>query len=851
MIKTKRQSIRLPKSILPLRYKLTIRPDLESFTFSGQEIIYINIKKPITSITLHAKDLDIETVEIFQKDNSQFASKINYNTKSETTTFYFKNKTRIGKAKLSIIFSGIINDSLRGFYRSRYEINGITKHIATTQFEATDARRAFPCFDEPAHKAIFDVSLIIPNEHTAISNTLPIKIAPHEAGYKIVSFSPTPKMSTYLLAFIIGDFEYIENHTKNNVKVRVFTTHGKKHQAKFALEVAIKSLEFYEEYFNIPYPLKTLDMIAIPDFESGAMENWGAITYRETAILVDENHTALPNKQWVALVIAHEIAHQWFGNLVTMHWWTDLWLNEGFASYIEYLAIDHIFPNWKIWNHFMISDHNVALSLDGLKNSHPIEVKVNHPNEINEIFDKISYSKGAAIIRMLAKYLGEETFRTGLHYYLKKHSFKNTSTINLWESLEKVSGKPVGQIMKTWTRQTGYPLISINPNIHNSDTIEIKQERFLVNRAVRKETPQNNLWTIPLEINNEKILLKQKKIEINNNFIGKINKGENAFIRVNYTIDQLNLIKNDILENKLSPIDRLAIIRDLFALAEGGYIKTSFVLEYTLIYRNETEYMVWSEISQGISKIHNLIALEKFNQKYQKYVLNLFTPLANKKGFEPKVKENHEDVFLRNLSIAKSGIYGDQKIINQAQILFKERLKKSINKDIRGSIYQIVASNGNEKEWATFEKLYKEEKMQEEKDRLARALASFKDKNLLSKTLNFALSNNVRIQDSPFMIIAVWQNVYGRDIAWSFVKNNWTNLNKKYGQGGHFINKLLSPLENHIAIKDIIDIDKFFSKNTTPGAERALEQAKEKIITNASWVKADKLDIERWLNKNF
>lgn len=394
----KKKSVLLDKDIIPTSYDLTLKPDLEAFVFSGKEVIEIDLKSPKKSITLHSRDIDIETAEIIYGKENIFAEKISYNKASETATIHFKEKIKKGKVKLSLVFSGIINESLRGFYNSKYVIDGVTKHIATTQFEATDARRAFPCFDEPAQKAVFHVSLIVPGEHTAISNTLPISIKEHEAGYKVVQFAPTPKMSTYLLAFIIGDFEYIEGWTKDKVQVRIFTTKGKSHQAKFALEVAIKSLEFYNEYFDIPYPLPILDMIAIPDFESGAMENWGAITYRETAILVDEENSSLSNKQWIALVISHELAHQWFGNLVTMHWWTDLWLNEGFASYIEYLAVDHIFPNWKIWDQFLTADFSSALRLDSLSNSHPIEVKVHHPNEINEIFDSVSYSKGVFLI---------------------------------------------------------------------------------------------------------------------------------------------------------------------------------------------------------------------------------------------------------------------------------------------------------------------------------------------------------------------------------------------------------------------------------------------------------------------
>ncbi|MEA3399217.1 MAG: M1 family metallopeptidase, partial [Patescibacteria group bacterium] len=781
---------RLPIHITPIKYNLTLKPDLNSFTFDGKEEIQISLDKEIKSITLHSKGLDIETVKISQKKNFQFADKITYNQKTETVTFYFKKNIKKGRAKISIVFKGIINDKLRGFYRSKYTIKGKTKYLATTQFEATDARRAFPCFDEPSHKAKFNVSLIIPGSYTAISNTLPSSIKEHEGGYKIVNFSPTPKMSTYLLAFIIGEFEYLEGFTKDKVQVRVFTTKGKKHQAKFALEVAIKSLEYYNEYFNIPYPLPTLDLIAIPDFESAAMENWGAVTFRETAILVDKKHTSLSAKQWVAIVISHELAHQWFGNLVTMHWWTDLWLNEGFASYMENLCVDHLFPKWKIWDLYLGGRYNLALRLDSLSNSHPIEVKVNHPDEISEIFDMVSYAKGSAVVRMLAEYLGHDKFRDGLRHYLKKHSYKNTQTVQLWESFEKISKKPIKEMMNSWTKQTGYPLVKVDEN-------KIEQERFFSSRKIKRI---KQLWNIPID---GKLITKRKeKFESN----GKINLHEKSFIRTQYK--NLPKLKN------LSTEDRLGIIRDLFALAEGGYISTPEVLEFCLKYKNEKEYVVWSEIATGVNRIHSLVPIDK-------YALELFSPLARRLGWESK------NIFLKNLALSQVAYYGDKKIIKEAQKRFK---KGNIPADLRSIIYNITARNGSEKEWKTFHKMYLKEEMHEEKERCGYALTRFKDKKLLTKTLEFAMSDEVRNQDTPFLITATWRNKEGRDLTWKFIKKNYKKILKEYGEGGHFLSGLLTPLGTHLT--GLEEIKKFFKKNTAPGADRTLEQIYEKIESN-------------------
>jgi len=855
-----KQSVRLPKHISPIRYKLTLKPDLEAFTFGGREVIDISITKSTKELTMHSLDINIASskyqVVSSKGKEEEFAYKISYDKASETVTFYFKKPIPKGKATLSLVFEGVINESLRGFYKSRYEIDGETKYLATTQFEATDARRAFPCFDEPEQKAVFDVSLVIPGNHTAISNTLPQSISEHEAGYKVVEFASTPRMSTYLLAFIIGDFEYVEGYTKDKVQVRVFTTKGKSHQAKFALDVAIESLEFYNEYFGIPYPLPILDMIAIPDFESAAMENWGAITYRESAILVDEDHTSLSNKQWIAVVIAHEIAHQWFGNLVTMRWWTDLWLNEGFASYMENLCVDHMFPKWHIWDLYLADRYQVALRLDSLANSHPIEVTVHHPKEIGEIFDMVSYAKGSAVIRQLSAYIGADKFRMGLQHYLKKHSYKNTDTVDLWDSFEKISKKPIKAIMRTWTRETGYPIISVSKGKLGYVG---KQERFFSSRISARQNTRKTIWQIPFEYqsNNDtiKILATQKSFPLLGTSIGKVNVGEGSFIRVRYDNETLNRLRVNIEKNELPVRDRLGIIRDLFALAESGHISTTDALEFTLAYKNETEYIIWSEIAGGLNRIYNIFSSDsknpKFIQSYKSYALSLFSPLAKNLGWGKTKGESHSTTFLRSLALAGAGYYGDMDVIKKAQKLFSNRNKLKIEADIRSVVYGIVARNGGHKEWKALSHMYNIEKLHEEQDRIARALCQFDDKVLLKETLSFAMSKNVREQDTPSIIATVWNNSKGRDLAWKFVKSKWGVLLKKYGEGGHFLGRLVSPLGSHTKVSDVKDAERFFKKNTAPGAERTLEQSYERILSNSAWIKSDHKKLTSWLKQNF
>ncbi len=847
----KRPSVRLGSSVVPTRYKLTLAPDLDAGTFKGEERIDVVIFKGLREITLHSKDLEILASKISFAKTDVFAKKISYDAKRETATLLFEKIIPKGKAKLSLEFRGLLSDSLRGFYKSKYMHEGVERTIATTQFEATDARRAFPCFDEPAHKAVFHVSLVVPSNKTAISNTLPIATREHTPGYQIIDFAPTPKMSTYLLAFIIGDFEFLERKTKSGVKVRVFTTAGKKHQGKFALDTTVRCLEFYESYFGIPYPLDTLDTIALPDFESAAMENWGAITYRESALLVDDEHTSLSSKQWTAIVICHELAHQWFGNLVTMEWWTDLWLNEGFASYIEYLAADKLFPEWKLWEQFVAIDLAIALRLDSLQTTHPIEVDVHDPSEIGEIFDEISYQKGASVIRMLAEYIGERDFRDGLRYYLKKHSYKNTLTTDLWDAFEKISKKPVKKMMHVWTRKGGHPVVSVE---EKRGQLVFSQERFFRSAISKKNAKDKTLWPIPLSIfagsehKVTKVFMERRTYTMpkpNTPWL-KLNTDETGVYRTKYSPELLKTLHRPIEEMKLTPEDRLGIIRDLFALTEAGEMPTDLVLEFVASYRKETSYIVWSEILSGLSRVKNLYHGAEWTKGYDAYVRWILDPIVTHIGFEKKESEAHSDTLLRSMVLSVASAYGVPRVVTHAKRLFQ---KGKVHPDLRGFVYVAYARHGGETNYKRLLALYKSETLHEEKNRLAGAMTHFRDKTLLARTLDFSLSSNVRTQDAPSIIAGVLMNQHGRDIAWKFIKANWKELLNRYGMGGHTLSRVVKPVGFFVTEKTAKDVQAFFKKHAHPGAERAVAQALEGIRANAMWREKEKKVVKKFAQK--
>lgn len=849
--KSKQKNVRLERHIVPTHYEITLKPDLEAHTFSGSEVITVTLTKAANEITLHSKDLHITSAVIGSGKKKLEAKKISYNDERETATFLFPHRIKKGKVKLSILWEGVLSDTMRGFYKSRYHMDGKERFMATTQFEATDARRAIPSFDEPTHKAVFRVHLIVPLDKTAISNTLPVSIREHEAGYKIVSFAPTPKMSTYLLAFIVGDFEWIEKKTKSGVLVRVMTVPGKKHQGKFALDVAVKSLEFYEKYFGIAYPLNTLDMIAVPDFASGAMENWGAVTYRESALLVDPEHTSLQSRQWVALVIAHELAHQWFGNLVTMEWWTHLWLNEGFASYIEYLAVDHLFPSWNMWEQFVTSDFAIALKLDALKNTHPIEVNVHHPNEIGEIFDAVSYSKGASVIRMLAEYLGEKDFRDGLRYYLKKHSYKNASTVHLWEAFEKISKKPVKKMMALWTGEPGYPYLEV---AEKGTSLLIEQKRFFSNpkNIQKKDTTR---WYVPFSlitdrgINSYPILTKEKtKILKPESFWLKVNPNESGLYRVSYSMKLLERLELPIKEGRLGAIDRLGIVRDLFSLLEAGTTPSKQVLTMISLYRDETDYNVWIEILTGLRHLANLLSGSPSEEKFRAFGREMVRSAVELVSWEPRTNESHTDSLLRPLILGAAASFEEESVVRESQKRFNKREQVKIHADLRSVVYQTVARAGGDTVYRTLRAMYLKEPLHEEKNRILIALGQFKDEKLVQSTLEFIMSEQVRMQDRNTGFTGILMNPHNRDQAWEFIKKNWEKIGEAYGEGNHLLSRLIGALNRYSSWDAYLDIKKFFKTHSAPAAERTILQTLEQIDSNISFLKREYKNIESFLN---
>jgi len=853
----------LPETARPSKYRIKLQPDLKNFTFDGEQSVDLLILEATSTIVLNSIDLEISNTTLHANGTTLTSKSVTIDKDAETATLDFGETIQPGDARLEMVFTGGLNDKLMGFYRSEYTSqDGETRYLATTQFEPTDARRAFPCWDEPAKKATFEVTLVFSDEYQAVSNTPVVEEAVPGPGLKSVRFAETPIMSTYLLVFIVGNLTSIEERAAGGTTVGVWTTPGKEDQASFALDTSVKLLSYFNEYFGIPYPLPKLDHIAIPDFAAGAMENWGAVTYRETALLVDPDNSSAGTRQRVAEVIAHEMAHMWFGDLVTMEWWDDLWLNESFASWMGNKAVDWLFPEWEMWTQFVNMDTNRALSLDGLKNSHPIEQAVKNPAEVSQLFDAISYSKGASVIRMLENFLGEESFRKGLNRYLSSHMYDNARTEDLWSALETESGRPVTAIMDSWVKQMGYPVLQVESDrTGGQTTLSVTQERFVYDRFLGDGEPDsdsdNEVWRVPVSASqgSEESAVtvmdgRQTQIDVPGSGDGwvKLNPLQTGFFRVNYSTEDWQRLVPAIESLELHATDRLGVQNDAYALSRAGLLPVTQFLSLAQAYKNEGDASVWSDLASNLRDIEQLISDEAIHPAYQGFAREIFGPAARKIGWEPKSGEGHLDALLRSTVLSQAGSYHDPDVTAQASERFQKYLqdRETLAPNLRGVVFALAAQSGGKDVYDQIWGLEGETDLAEEKIRLLMSLTRFQRPELLNSTLADSLSAKVRSQDSITLVAGVAANPKGRDLAWEFVKDNWAEFDRRYGGGGFGLMRLVSICSHFNSQEKADEVDSFFAEHPAPAAERTIRQALERVRLNIKWLEQNRQELTDW-----
>ncbi|HSX44776.1 MAG TPA: M1 family metallopeptidase [Candidatus Saccharimonadales bacterium] len=852
---------RLIKQFKPNHYILDLTLDKANQKFSGSVIIAGHkVGRPSNRLTFHQSHLKITACQITHHDKSGDQiikiDRINHHKKFDEVRLHSNKPFYGGQYIIRLDFIGKITRSMNGLYPCFYEDDGTKKELLGTQFESHHAREVFPCIDEPEAKSTFDLTLNSPADELAISN-MPIKNQQTTQSGLITEFEQTPHMSTYLLAFVVGELSYKEAKTKQGVVVRTYATKHNIEFTEFALEIAVKMLDFYNDYFGINYPLPKCDLAALPDFAAGAMENWGLITFREHALLVDPANTSVGSKQYVAMVVAHELAHQWFGNLVTMRWWTDLWLNEGFASWIEYLAVDHLFPEWQMWTQFMVEEQQPALKMDALEHTHPIVMDINDPNEIRSIFDAISYNKGSSVIQMLHEYLGKDVFRDGLRHYLQTHKYNNTNTIDLWSALETISGKPVKQFMNSWTDRAGYPIIKANIS---EQTITLSQERFYSNPTHSDEASET--WPIPLLSGHSQVPEQLDKthfdFEIKDSGNLKFNQGSSGFYRVVYNATHLNRLGELIHRGKIGPVDRLGILSDSFEAAKAGYIATIDALALLEKFEHEDNSAVWEVMAANLGGIRMVMDNDKLREAMKPYTRQLVETQLSRLGWQTKSDESHFDRLLRPTILGLASVSDETKVVERALKLFKTMHQPedisadlrqtpsrsqfrsgTIDPDLRGVVYGTVARIGDKTDFNKLLDMHNATQSAEERLNLTAALTGFKQPALIKQALDLIKTDTVRLQDITYWVAYSFMNRHAKLSTWDWMVENWDWLKQNMGSDMSFYRFPIYSARSFSDLTFLKTYKQFFAKHNQPGMDRSINQGIEIIEWQAAWKERD------------
>jgi puromycin-sensitive aminopeptidase len=777
---------RLPQSVIPERYDLELAPELSTGTFRGREAVRLTVRETVCEIVLNAAELNFQSVSIHDDSGRRLTGSVRLDEPTERAHLAFSAPLAPGVWTLDITFTGILNDALRGFYRSVVRTEGgVATTLAVTQFEATDARRAFPCWDEPAYKAIFQVTLIVDEGLTALSNSAVAETRPAGAGRCAVVFAPTIPMSTYLVAFVVGRLEATAPVLADGVPIRVWAVPGKGHLGAFALEAAAFSLRFFREYYGIAYPGDKLDLIAIPDFAFGAMENLGAITFRETALLADERTATHGELTRVAHVVMHEIAHMWFGDLVTMAWWNGLWLNEAFATVMEVMAVDAWKPAWGRWDSFGAA-RAAAYLTDGLAASRPVEFPVAAPKDAEAMFDVLTYEKGGSVLRMLEQYLGPEVFRDGVRRFLAAHQCGNAETRDLWRALGAASGQAISEIMEEWIFRAGYPLVEARL-AEDGRSLRLSQCRFAYLPGAGDETR----WRIPLglrfrvngRIEQRRLLLEGAETRLPLPAAPDwvvVNDGGHGFYRVHYGDDLRAALLAAPFEI-LSPIERFNLVSDAWAVALAGRLPVGAYLDLTARFAAESDRHVWSALLAALSWLSRLVE-PAARPAFAALVRSRLGGAVERLGWAPRAGESELTRQLRGDVLRAAGILGDDPTVQAAARLWYAHLTRgtvSLDPDVAAAVVPIVAHVGEESEYEEYLVGLRAATTPQAEQRYLRALTEFRSTALVRRTLELAVSDAVRSQDAPLVLRDLLLAPHSREPAWAFLKEHWEAIQRR------------------------------------------------------------------------
>ena len=815
---------RLPLTVLPRKYAVSLEPDLDNASFTGSVLISAEAMDNVDHIVLNAIELQIHSVTVNGVESA-------FTLDDELERLTLATGATKGPLSIAISFTGVLNDKLRGFYRSTFvDDDGITRTIATTQMQSTDCRRAFPCFDEPEFKAVFAIDLTVQKDLLAISNYSEIRREPVGDNKVRIWFADTMLMSTYLVAFIVGPLEATAPVMVGNTPVRVVHVPGKSHLTEFGMQAGTFCLDWFEKYYGIPYPGDKVDLVALPDFAAGAMENPGCITFREVLLLVDPATSTQIEQELVAAVVAHELAHMWFGDLVTMRWWNGIWLNEAFATFMEVAATNAFKPEWEMWTSFGL-DRTAAFDTDSLHATRTVEFPVNSPADADGMFDVLTYQKGGSLLRMLEQYLGEDRFRAGVSHYLKKHSFGSTDTNDLWDAIEEVvesdGGEkvPVRRLMDSWIWQAGYPLVSAAVE---GNELVLKQRQFTFDNA-----PAPTLWVVPIHVRingvTTKVLLDAAEIRValtDPNATIVVNAEGPGFYRVEYSTELLTRVTADL--NNLSTLERYNLVDDAWNAVVAGAITSADFIEFAKQFSGERELSVWQALTIGLRGLSRLIP-ESAEEAYQRFIVSLTSPALSDLGWIPAANESDLTSKLRGLLVQLVAIQGNHSSAAKKcrDILFNDA---STDPELVAAATNVVAATGDEQDYEWFMERYLNPTTPQDQIRMLYALAEFDDAALITRTAEFAFSGTVKTQNAPFLVNRCIANRKHGALAWDIMCKNWEKANKEFP--GNTIVRMASAITTLNTPEMGAAAQSFFAEHPIPQAVKTLEQVLERQRVN-------------------
>jgi aminopeptidase N len=826
---------RLPGGTLPVRYVLTININFPNNSYDGDETIDITLAKPTNSITLNAVEIDFHEVTVSVDGQTQTA-KVSSDEKNETATFTVDNDLPSGPAKVHIKFTGHLNDKLRGFYLSTY--NG--RKYEVSQLEATDARVAFPCFDEPDYKAIFEITAIVDKGDIAISNNEVVSDTPGPGDKHTVKFAPSPKMSSYLVALTVGDWKCSSDQV-DGIKLRVCAVPGKENLTHFPLEATKAILHYYNNYYAMKYPLAKLDQIGVPDFQAGAMENWGAIIYRETDLLVDEKTSSEGYKQNVADVIAHEIAHQWFGDLVTMKWWDDVWLNEGFATWMAPHPVAQWKPDW-LENQDVVDNTMRSLTTDSVQSTRPIHQAAETRGEIENLFDGIAYGKTAAVLHMLESYLGPETFRAGVNLYLKEHAYGNATASDFWNAMTRSSKQPIDDIMPTFVMQSGAPFVGVEAKCQDGNTtLNLSQKRYLETPAAFNR-PSDQIWQIPVCAkgvsetaagDQQCFLLTQRQQQFTMKGCSKFvfpNAGALGYYRFDYDAAVLRSLGNAV-DHVLTPEERITLVGNEWGLMRIGRHSVGDYLALGDQLKNTPGVDLLQNFGEHLAFIDENMVTDADRPEFQVWVRKTFSPMMQQLGYSsrsgdtPETKEKRAILF-RNLG----NIGQDPEVIQQARTLVQQYMKDptSVDPTLAGAVVSVAARHGDAELYQQYKAELLKVKSPQQYYRFFYGLGEFPQPALIQQTLQSTLGPEVRGQDL-YVLVSMLSTPTSQNATWNFIRQNADELVKKTGAGLGGVGIFLYGAQSFCSEQKATELKQFFQQHPFPGTERNQKQTVEAI----------------------